>query len=102
MPMPKNKSIIRLVLTANRILRLVGWAELKVINLTSVQRDAQIKFYGQATLIFLGNISPIINSFLPIAKEAKSTAFEPLMIEVEAAFVHETAGGALWYMKGRS
>ena len=53
-------------------------------------------------MIFLGNISPIINLFLPIAKEAKSTAFEPLMIEVEAAFVHETAGGALWYMKGRS
>ena len=40
--------------------------------------------------------------FLPIAKEAKSTAFEPLIIEVEAAFVHETAGGALWYIKGRS
>jgi len=39
---------------------------------------------------------------MPIAKEAKSTAFEPLIIEVEAAFVHETAGGALWYMKGRS
>jgi len=39
---------------------------------------------------------------MPIAKEAKSTAFEPLIIEVEAAFVHETAEGALWYMKGRS
>ena len=54
-------------------------------------------------MIFQGqNISPIIDLFLPIAKEAKSTAFEPLIIEVEAAFVHETAGGALWYMKGRS
>ena len=37
-----------------------------------------------------------------MAKEAKSTAFEPLMIEVEAAFLQGTAGGALWYMNGRS
>ena len=102
MPMPKNKSIIGLVLTANHTLWLARWVQLKVINLISMWRAAQIKFYDQPTIIFLGNISLIINLFLPIAKEAKSTAFEPLMIEVEAAFVHETAGGALWYMKGRS
>jgi len=33
---------------------------------------------------------------MPMEKEAKSTAFEPLMIEVEAAFLQGTAGGALW------
>ena len=37
-----------------------------------------------------------------MAKEAKSTAFEPLIIEVEAAFLQGTAGGALWYINGRS
>jgi len=39
---------------------------------------------------------------IPMANEAKSTAFEPLIIEVDAAFLHGTAGGALWYINGRS
>ena len=33
---------------------------------------------------------------MPMAKAAKSTAFPPLMIEVDAALLHGTAGGALF------
>ena len=36
---------------------------------------------------------------IPIAKAAKSTAFPPLIIEVEAALLHGTAGGALFLQK---
>ena len=36
---------------------------------------------------------------MPIAKAAKSTAFPPLIIEVEAALLHGTAGGALFFCK---
>ena len=36
---------------------------------------------------------------MPIAKAAKSTAFPPLIIEVEAALLHGTAGGALFLQK---
>ena len=36
---------------------------------------------------------------MPIAKAAKSTAFPPLIIEVEAALLHGTAGGALFFAK---
>ncbi len=44
----------------------------------------------------------ITRVMIPIAKEAKSTAFDPLMIEVEAALVQGTAGGAAWWIKGKS
>ena len=36
---------------------------------------------------------------MPMAKAAKSTAFPPLIIEVEAALLHGTAGGALFFAK---
>ena len=36
---------------------------------------------------------------MPIAKAAKSTAFPPLIIEVEAALLHGTAGGALFFLQ---
>ena len=38
---------------------------------------------------------------MPRAKDAKSTAFEPLMIDVLAALGHGTVGG-LWYINGKS
>ena len=36
---------------------------------------------------------------MPMAKAAKSTAFPPLIIEVEAALLHGTAGGALFFLQ---
>lgn len=36
----------------------------------------------------------ITRVIMPMEKAAKSTAFEPLMMDVEAAFLQGTAGGA--------
>jgi len=84
---------------------MLTWLALFVLKLATMLLEStafRFKLLLLLLLLLMLLLMLITKVMMPIAKEAKSTAFEPLMIEVEAAFVHETAGGALWYMKGRS
>jgi len=78
---------------------MLTWLALLVLKLATMLLEStafKFKLLLLLLLLLMLLLMLITKVMMPMEKEAKSTAFEPLIIEVEAAFLQGTAGGALW------